>query len=444
MKNYFTFGKYNKLYKYIWFYIITKLIYSYLFTSYFPDNVKINFLKLSSFPSNIIIQQTFEYFGVFILSLFLFKCIWRNKRNINKLTLLNYSRTSFSSSSSSTEMPLIYNNYRINKPIQLKPFLIIIILLVLADQLRHNFYNIDLDGLDYWMFEIFFISYINSMIFNIDIYLHQKVAIYFIIIFCSVSVFISDIYLLNDNNEKRIFKKYIWIIPIVIIGFLLISFLRVYVLCQIKWFLDFKYISPIKFLIWYGLVGFAFCSFLGIISSSFKCPNIDYHENVIYFCKVNETSSDGSKTFYYDNFSIFFKDLWRENRDLIDNIIYLILFIVRIFLSFLIKLFSLLIIQKLDPVFYISCNSLFYFITETVDNISNYLIEREFDEYNFFENLAELFSVLGNILYLELVELNFCELNFNLKKNILNRSKEDSSIELNNNDSETQSCSSDL
>ena len=116
----------------------------------------------------------------------------------------------------------------------------------------------------------------------------------------------------------------------------------------------------------------------------------------------------------------------------------------RIFLSFLIKLFSLLIIQKLDPVFYISCNSLFYFITETVDNISNYLIDREFDEYNFFENLAELFSVLGNIIYLELVELNFCELNFNLKKNILNRSKEDSSIELNNNDSETQSCSSDL
>ena len=443
MKKYLTFGKYNKLYKYILYFLSSRLLYSYIFTSFFPDNVKIKFLKIGSFPSNIIVQPTFDYFGIFILSSLLFKYIWSNRKNSNKFTLLNSAKTSFSSSSSS-DYTLIYNNYRKNKAIPLKPFLIIIILLVLYEQLKHNFYNIDFDGLDYWMFEIFFISYINSMIFNLEIYLHQKVAIYFTIMFCFIPSFIADIYLLNDSNEERIFKKYIWIIPIAIIGFLLLSFMRVYSLCQIKWFLDFKYISPIKFLMWYGLIGFAFCLFLSIISSIYKCPNIDSHENVIFFCKVNKTFSDNSKDFYYDSFSIYFNDLWRDNRDSIDNLIYLSLFAIRIFLVFLIKLFSILIIQKLDPVYFIYSSSLFYFITKTVDNISNYIIDGVFTEYYFFQNLAEFFSVLGNLIYLELIELNFCRLNYNLKKNILKRSKEDSVIEMNNDMEESQSFSSDL
>ena len=66
-----------------------------------------------------------------------------------------------------------------------------------------------------------------------------------------------------------------------------------------------------------------------------------------------------------------------------------------------------------------------------------------FTEYYFFQNLAEFFSVLGNLIYLELIELNFCRLNYNLKKNILKRSKEDSVIELNNDMEESQSFSSD-
>ena len=40
--------------------------------------------------------------------------------------------------------------------------------------------------------------------------------------------------------------------------------------------------------------------------------------------------------------------------------------------------------------------------------------------------MAELFSIIGIIFYLELIEFNFCGLNYNLKKNITIRSIDES------------------
>ena len=38
---------------------------------------------------------------------------------------------------------------------------------------------------------------------------------------------------------------------------------------------------------------------------------------------------------------------------------------------------------------------------------------------------GDIASILGFLIYLEIIELNFCNLNFNLKKNIISRSKDD-------------------
>ena len=42
-----------------------------------------------------------------------------------------------------------------------------------------------------------------------------------------------------------------------------------------------------------------------------------------------------------------------------------------------------------------------------------------------FDFLSQVFSILGTIIYLELIELNFCNLNHNLKKYINLRAKFD-------------------
>ena len=53
-----SFGGYNKLYKYIWIYLIVTLIIK-LF--YEPSSERI---KIIDFPQDIIIQQIFDYLGI--------------------------------------------------------------------------------------------------------------------------------------------------------------------------------------------------------------------------------------------------------------------------------------------------------------------------------------------------------------------------------------------
>ena len=69
-------------------------------------------------------------------------------------------------------------------------------------QLFNTFSNVGLDGLDLWMFEIVFISIINSKMFNTEIYLHHKIAIGFITIFYAPLMILYNI-LLIKNEKKR-------------------------------------------------------------------------------------------------------------------------------------------------------------------------------------------------------------------------------------------------
>ena len=47
--------------------------------------------------------------------------------------------------------------------------------------------------------------------------------------------------------------------------------------------------------------------------------------------------------------------------------------------------------------------------------------------------IAQIFSFIGTLIYLELIELHFCELDHNLKKNIKERAIGDEIMELEEN-----------
>ncbi len=61
MKRYISFGKYNKLYKYIWIVVSIRLIIDYLYTDNFPEQMRPNFLSAQNFPSSFIIEDLFIY-----------------------------------------------------------------------------------------------------------------------------------------------------------------------------------------------------------------------------------------------------------------------------------------------------------------------------------------------------------------------------------------------
>ena len=425
MGNLITIGEYNKLYKFMWFSIILKLVFEYCFGTDFPEDIKI--FKKDSFPKSILIQEFLNYLGIFIFSIFLY--IYENKQNKTEKNeeSLNNASENHSSSTKSKRSDLIYENYEsIN--LSYKHVIVVIILIIISDQLRNTFFIINLKGLDFKMFELLFVCIITLKMFKMPIYKHKKVAIGFILIFCTSMKTLSIIYRLIDNHKRRFFKIYTWIIPIGITSFILISLLRSYNFCKIKWLFDLKFISVSKLLLFYGSLGFLICFIISIIPNNIPCVDTDTFKHINYICNVTYfDSSNNSTIYYYDKYSNYIKKLWQRGRDTYINIIYLVLIFSKLILTFFIKLFCILIIKNLGPEYLICSNSIYYFINETIDSLASLFLGK-FKYYKLYDILDEFFSILGTIFYLELIEFDFCKLDFNLKKNIKKRGLNDTKL----------------
>ena len=76
MGKYISVGEYNKLNKYFWYFLITKLIYYYFLDSFFIE--KVDLLK-NSFPKDVLIQGGFNYFQYFCTCMKLNKKKWKVK-----------------------------------------------------------------------------------------------------------------------------------------------------------------------------------------------------------------------------------------------------------------------------------------------------------------------------------------------------------------------------
>ena len=407
MRKYISFGNYNKLYKYIFYFLFFKLIYEYFFNpKNLPDKITIDYLKNDLFiNNNILVQDTFNYLGIFIISLYLFlsKYKTKNKPNLKKSNEINMT----------SNINLIYNKNDNEIIISTLSLSLIISLYVVCMQLKNMYNVLGLKELNYWMFEMLSICFITSSIFKTEIYNFKKLSIGIIIIFSTTFKFFSTFHSLKDNKDY-IYKEYIWLIPIGIISIILIFFGRDYSLCKIKFLFDLKYFSIFKFLIWLGLLGVGICLLGGIISTIIPCKN---NNNIDYLCKINYKNN-----LYYDNFKVYFKNIWKEEKVII-NIFRILIVLSQIFINFITNLYLFLIVQKLSPEYYICSVNIFHFILELVKIICDY------SYVTIYNLLAEFFSIFGTLIYLEFIELNFFQLDYYLKKNIGKRGEIDSSIE---------------
>ena len=177
MCKYISFGKYNKLYKYIWYYIFIRLIFEIFFNS---SLIRIQYFEVQSYPKNILIQQVFNYFFVLIFSL-IFYMYQKSKIKEKASSKIN----------SKYQIIYIYNNDLRFQKISVINFIIIIILVILSDQMKIIFVQLGFKGLDFWMLEILFVYNAINIIFDIPIYLHKKVSTIFIIIFSGLIKFFS-------------------------------------------------------------------------------------------------------------------------------------------------------------------------------------------------------------------------------------------------------------
>ena len=413
MGTYISLGKYNKNYKYILLYLALRALNDCIYGLEYKDLYKGLYFfgegAKNFFNKHEMINTIFSYFVIVIFSLILIKYESYIQKNnfINKIY-----------GSSDNSMQLIYNepedflNYN-KKSIYWNIFLVNIIWVII--DLLEAIRSIDVN--DFWAFKMVFVYFIGKKMLNIQIYKHQIFAIYFISIACSLLLIIS--FILTKLERKDVNKSsFIYILLEILIYFfnLLIDSFSDW---KAKRVIDLKFISSIKLFLCYGILGFIIYTIICLITTL-----IGFNNN-------------NNNLFTFDNFVDYYNELTTTN--LILMILYSITFTFKSF-------FYLLTIEHLTPFHVISMPTFYLFFIHIVLGINTIIIndndEGDIYQKNMMKILLEimacLFGLLAFSIFLEFIELNFCECNYNLKRYISQRSNKD----INNNDNDEESATS--
>jgi hypothetical protein len=367
------------------------------------------------------VYEIFRNIGVFI-----FSCIFYHfEKMSNKKEI-----SSFPSNKSNNQIILIFNDLQDEiVSISILNFIFIITVYVCIEYLSDIFSQLGLKIFDFWMFELLVISYINAKMFKLKIYNHQILAIIFNSFICllfKLSCFILSFSLKEEKDEKdgkSLFEISGWYIVLSLFIYIIIITIRSYSYTKIKWFIDLKYISSTKLLIYISFIGILISSILCIIETNIKCSER------INFCEVSYKNSSSK---YLDNFGVFYEKISN-----IKNNYEIIIEICVIFFGGICKFFAfyydILIVKYLTPVHIIFCTSIYISIITIISLFYNKIRTKHF--YNemkkekFYIILLDLsgnfITIFGFLVYLEVIEIGFFNLNYNTRKNIEKRRVEE-------------------
>ena len=442
-------GGFNKYFIYIFLSIFFKLLnyslYGFNYNDGFEDVKIINTPTQEYFSLHNLIHQIFGYFGTTIMAILFYKY----EEIVSKKEEVDPVANPFNpKKKKNIEIQLIHNDAEDNIDINYDKSSFIICLLVIflwiINEQLIDLYYLALKDLDFWMFELFLVTLFSIKMFKIEIFSHQICAMWFSLVPCLFKI--TNI-ILSCIEDKEIIDKNLPIlyvikkeyIPIGIVVYIILIIGRAYVNTKIKWFMDLKYISPSKLLIYYGIMGTTICTLVSIVTTFIKCD--DGHNSEInlydYICNIPYNGSDLNVTSnerYFENFNIYINTFLGkvntkyEKKEILYEII--IIFLGMISFSFY-KYFSIKVIQQLTPVYLILSNPILYVFQKIILIGNNYFQKTTFfyedtNEYiisKFIFDLAgDLFTIIGFLMYLEIIEIKFCNYDYNIKANITRRS----------------------
>ena len=395
-------------------------IYIYGFTyieCFFPMNIYRSLYEgiigkdeNKDFSNHRVFDPFFSYLGIIVLAFFFVKD--REQNEIVK----EKEKDDNSRTYSSFEIKLIYNKKKeyLKNIRGLIQYILIVILWIIEENLLLIYVDIFQD-LDFWFFELIFVSLIHSRIFQIKIFSHQKLGVAISVIVGSALKIYSISITLFSGKEEVFYAKYKPLISFALLYFVLIT-LRSYVNTEIKTFLDIKYISHRVLLISYGITGAVLTFFTAIFTSSVSCPDV----LVGFVCKKEH---DGK--YYYDEISNYCE----SGKNVLVRIIVIILGMITYF-SYM--YFYTLVIKYYTPVHVIFSFPIHFFLEKTFLLIFSaiFFIDHLFTKDGQWQKFlldesGDIASIIGFLIYLEMIELNFCNLNFNLKRKIIERGEND-------------------
>ena len=282
-----------------------------------------------------------------------------------------------------------------------------------------------------WIFNIVFLNIFTFMLYKTEIYKHQYLA--FGINFISMVLILIKVILtiLEGDEKKALYVKFWWFIFIAIIIFSIYAYFLSYIFVNLKKIFYLKFIPVSRILLYYGIIGFILsvilCTFFSVITFGKKIENI--HEVKDYICKVinyeNQTFIDNAKVYFVEN--------W-ENSETNEKRNEILISIIQSLLFSIYKYFSYKIIESLNPFHRIFSGSIYYFTEQMIFFLSN--LNKIIQDENIYLKLkmymdlsSDFLSVLTFLIYTEIIEINFCHFNYNLRKNIILRGKNDDSSE---------------
>ena len=412
MGKYISLGDYNKQYKYIWIYVSLKFI--------------INLLReeITNIPyAPFIIIQVYYLFFISISIILLIIQKYRQQNELN--TDIVQQKLIFNKQDINTEYGVNQSDY----------FLFInLFFLIILDLFEDIICLFTFSAFDFWMFEMLFFELINSRLLKTKMYRHHIFSFVFILSSCSILKIIEIILNFTDETEiVKIFDNRKWLIPTIIVVYLLYHILKAFVSCNEKYYLEKRVISITNYLLFYGLFGFIASSICAIVSSSVPCGDDTLSEVSKIVCGFK----DDNGNYYICNYSLFFKEFSSKNLGLRISIK-----IVQDITYYACTNFIYIIYKKLSPIYYICM----YRFDDLIFYIGFFIYRLIVDEHmhiviNILTILILIFYLLGSIVYLEFIELNFCELNFYTKRNVKERSKTESEIFITNNSINTDESS---
>ena len=324
---------------------------------------------------------------------------------------------------------------------------------------------------NFWMLEIILLLILSHLIMKTKIGNHHTLSIFItipILIFEIIGFFLpitqhecrdktskecKDEHITDNNFFQFLWIKYDKLIFIFATLFTIVVILKDYSWIKSKYLMDIRGIHPSKILMFTGIIGLIFVFILFIFATLFPCNTFDnvtikknsyqteYFQNdtkidlARQICLVSNYDNDTKQLqFYYDNFIEFINEYKENNTNSnINGSIKIELFLVipiYFAMNLVINICNIMIIRFLDPNIILINSNIVYFIEEILFYFS--IIQRK-DEYKtfiqfIFTELKQIFSLIGNMIYIELIELRFCNLDYDLRKNIKSRGDREISL----------------
>ena len=438
----------NKFFKYILFsqifLLINNISFGLNYHNIFKEiNIKNIFNPTYKEPNGFrqfFIRQIFCYLVTIIFSFIFYKI--ENKKKEGSSIFSNEENEESNNEVRYSQIKLIHQksesfNYSNTFFLYL---IFIIILWVILDQAIEKLHNI-LRHLDLWMLELIFLGIFSNTILNIKIYNHQIIAMILTVfpLFLKIATIILSFfdekiglqYYREDINLEILYVKKVWLIPLGIIIYSILILLKAYISTKIKWYMDIKYISSHKLLILYGLIGALFYSIMCSISTFVECEKA-YNStiNIVdYFCEIQLNNTEINETTkYLANYKLYFTSF----TDIGNIFLEIIAVILGASGFFFYKYFCLMIIKYLSTIHIMFAIPPFYLIVKLIMIAYTYLCygtapQNKFNSNYIFkvkfilDSIGDIFCIISNLIYLEILELNFCNLNYNLRKSIIER-----------------------